>query len=122
MGGKIQMFTTSCWIFTIIHPRFLHPFNLNYGQLGYRDSTLGGVKTSSILVKTEHAQRKLLYFVNRHNAESTKIGPKMICQLSLAYLSLYFWYPIFLNETQFQKNSDIIFIKNLSLKFQFYTF
>jgi hypothetical protein len=28
----------------------------------------------TFLTKTKHAQRKLLYFVNRHDAESTQIG------------------------------------------------
>ena len=34
----------------------------------------GGSKLVKFLAKIEHTPMRLLYFVNRHNAESTKIG------------------------------------------------
>ena len=33
MGEKIQIFTTSCWIFTMIHTRFFNPKDFNQLQL-----------------------------------------------------------------------------------------
>ena len=38
------------------------------------DSYSEGLKLDRLLAKIEHTHRKLLYFVNRHNAKSTKIG------------------------------------------------
>ena len=42
------------------------------GKSGYSVSTLVGSKLARLLSKIEDFPRKLLYFVNRHNAKSSK--------------------------------------------------
>ena len=36
---------------------------------------IGGSKVVGFFARTEHIPRKLLYFVNRHNVRSSKLGP-----------------------------------------------
>ena len=63
-------------IFKAVNRIIFNKLQYVLGSVGLLSFYFGGAKLLRFLAKTKHAPRKLSYFVNKHNAESTNIGHK----------------------------------------------